>query len=142
MSEIQAVLGIAQMNRLDEILYDRRSTAKIYLELLAGFDNITVPLSTSAEQCTFQSFVILLKEGTDRSGVIRYMKEKGIETTLGTYSMHAHKAFSRFGYDPGSLQNSWFNQKYSITLPLLPRMRKETVDRIITALKNGLKDAK
>jgi perosamine synthetase len=139
MSEIQAALGIAQMKRLDEILSDRRSTAKIYFERLAEFDNIIVPLSASAEQCTFQSFVILLEEGTDRSAVIRYMKEQGIETTLGTYAMHAHPAFSRFGYEPGSLQNSWFNQKYSLTLPLLPKMKEETIDRIILALKNALK---
>ena len=142
MSEIQAALGIAQMKRLDEILYDRRSTAKIYFERLSEFDNVIVPLSTSAEQCTFQSFVILLEEGTDRNAVIRYMKEQGIETTLGTYSMHAHQAFSRFGYEPGSLQNSWFNQKYSLTLPLLPKMKEETIDRIILALKNALKTVK
>lgn len=142
MSEIQAALGIAQMKRLDEILLDRRSTAKIYLERLDEFANITVPLSTSAEQCTFQSFVILLEKGTDRNAVIRYMKEQGIETTLGTYSMHAHQAFSRFGYEPGSLQNSWSNQKYSITLPLLPKMSVEMIDRIILALKNALKTVK
>ena len=142
MSEIQAALGIAQMKRLDEILSDRRSTAKIYFERLAEFDNIIVPLSASAEQCTFQSFVILLEEGTDRSAVIRYMKEQGIETTLGTYSMHGHQAFSRFGYEPGSLPNSWFNQKYSLTLPLLPKMKAKTIDQIVFALKNALKKNK
>jgi perosamine synthetase len=139
MSEIQAALGIAQMKRIDEILSDRRATAQIYIEQLTGVSGIIIPLSTSEQNCTFQSFVVLLEEGIDRNSVIRYMKEQGIETTLGTYALHAHQAFARFGYEPGSLQNSWFNQNYSLTLPLLSKMKEETINQVVFALKNALK---
>ena len=136
LSEISAALGIAQMNRINEILSDRRSTAIKYLERLAEFDNVLVPLSAPSDQCTFQSFVILLGKGSDRNTVIRKMRDQDIETTLGTYALHAHPAFYRFGYQPGDLQNSWENQEYSLTLPLLPKMDDEMIDRITLTLKN------
>ncbi len=136
LSEISAVLGIAQMNRLNDILSDRRSTAIKYLERLAELDNVLVPLSAPSDQCTFQSFVILLGKGSDRNTVIRKMRDQDIETTLGTYALHAHPAFFRFGYQPGDLQNSWKNQEYSLTLPLLPKMDDEMIDRITLTLKN------
>lgn len=139
MSEIQAVLGIAQMNRLDGILCDRRSTANIYIERLARFSNVRIPLTTSPSNCTFQSFVILLDKSIDCNSVIRYMKEKGVETTLGTYALHAHQAFSRFGYKPGDLKNSWFNQNHSLTLPLLPKMKEEKINQVIFTLEGALK---
>jgi perosamine synthetase len=139
MSEIQAALGIAQMKRLDEILSDRRATAQIYIEQLTGVSGIKIPLSTSEQNCTFQSFVILLQEGIDQNSVIRYMKEQGIETTLGTYALHAHQAFARFGYQPEDLKHSWFNQNYSLTLPLLSKMKEETINQVVFALKNALK---
>ena len=138
LSEISAALGIAQMKRLDEILSDRRSTAEKYLERLAEFDNVEVPLSAPPEQCTFQSFVILLEKGSDRNAVIRKMRDQGVETTLGTYALHAHPAFSRYGYQPGELQNSWGNQEYSITLPLLPKMDEKIIDRVTLSLKNAI----
>ncbi len=143
MGEIQAALGIVQMRRLDGILEDRRRTAALYMERLAGaLPEVAIPLSAPASDCTFQSFVVVLPETADRDAAIATLRGVGIETTLGTYAMHAHPAFARFGYRPGDLPNSHRMQARSLTLPLLPRMESAVVARVVDALKTALAESK
>lgn len=141
MSEIQAALGLAQMKNLDEIIEDRRRTAAAYMDLLHEFNCITVPLSAPPAQCTFQSFVVMLADEIDRGQVIRRLREVGIETTLGTYAMHAHPAFAHFGYKPGDLPNAWRAERQSLTLPLLPKMKPDIVNRVVDGLRGAIEGA-
>ena len=138
MSEIQAALGVAQMKRIDAIIADRRATAALYMERLRDLRCVSVPLSTEARHCTFQSFVILLDDGIDRDAVIRGLRDRGIESTLGTYAMHAQPSFARFGYQPGDLPNAWRAQRQSLTLPLVPRMERELVEEVVEGLAGAL----
>jgi perosamine synthetase len=134
MSEIQAVLGIAQMRDVEKIFADRRRTARLYLEALRGVNGLSIPLTSTPDECTFQSFVVLLDDHIDRDQIIKDMRVKGIETTLGTYAMHAHPAFARFGYAAGDLPNSLRAQSQSLTLPLLQGMDPETIRIVADAL--------
>ena len=61
------------------------------------------------------------------------MRAAGIETTLGTYAMHAHPAFARL-YLAGDLPNAARAQRQSLTLPVVPRMPESDVDRVVVAL--------
>jgi dTDP-4-amino-4,6-dideoxygalactose transaminase len=141
MSEIQAVLGLAQLRHIDAVLADRRRTAAEYHRLLTNvLPELTVPLAAPFEDCTFQSFVVVLPEGIDRARIIRLLAQHGIEATLGTYAMHAHPAFAHFGYRPGDLPRSWDMQRRSLTLPLLPRMSSETVEEVVNALVSALRE--
>ncbi|MBC7952308.1 MAG: DegT/DnrJ/EryC1/StrS family aminotransferase [Rhodospirillaceae bacterium] len=138
MSEVQAVLGLAQMRRLDAILADRRATAARYRERLAGVNGIAMPQFDIPGEGTFQSFVILLDDGIDRDGLVKHLRADGVETTLGTYAQHAHPAFARFGYQPGDLPHSWRAQRQSLTLPLLPRMAEEQIEIVTHVLVGAL----
>ncbi|WP_041633706.1 DegT/DnrJ/EryC1/StrS family aminotransferase [Magnetospirillum gryphiswaldense] len=138
LSEIQAVLGIAQMKRLDAILADRRRTAALYRQGLAGWADVALPQFDVVGSGTFQSFVVMLGDNIDRDRVVGDMRQAGVETTLGTYAQHAHPAFIRFGYAAGALPHSWRAQRQSLTLPLLPRMDGETVSKVIDALRRVL----
>ncbi len=138
LSEIQAALGLVQLNRIDDIVDGRRTTARCYIEALAGLSEIGVPLSDAQVNCTFQSFVIMLDERIDRDRVVHDLAAQGIESTIGTYALHAQPAFARFGYKPGDLANSWRAYRQSLTLPLVPRMSAEAVAKVVTALKTCL----
>lgn len=134
LSEVQAVLGIAQMKRLDAILDDRRRTADLYRRKLAGVAGIRLPQFDVPGTGTFQSFVIMLDDGIDRDRVVADLRVAGVETTLGTYAQHAHPAFVRFGVAVGDLPQSWRAQRQSLTLPLLPRMNEDAVSSVVQAL--------
>ncbi|MBI2240184.1 MAG: DegT/DnrJ/EryC1/StrS family aminotransferase [Magnetospirillum gryphiswaldense] len=134
LSEIQAVLGIAQMKRLDAILGDRRRTAALYRDMLGGITAISLPQFDVPGSGTFQSFVILLQDHIDRDDLVAKLRADHVETTLGTYAQHAHPAFSRFGHAAGALPQSWRAQRQSLTLPLLPHMPNEQIEKVVATL--------
>lgn len=131
MSEMQAVLGIQQLRRLGEIRADRQRTARRYEELLSTVAGVELVRPGPDEVWSYQSFVVLV-EGRDE--VVAAMRDRGIETTLGTYAMHAHRAFSHLGYEPGQLPASFDRQQRSLTLPLVPRMSADQVGLVVAAL--------
>lgn len=134
LAEIPALIGVAQMARLDEVLEDRSRTAATYSSLLADIPGVTVPSPGPAETWNHQSLVVVLDDEIDRDAVVTWLAAEAIEATLGTYAMHAQPAFARFGYKPGDLPRSWRAQRQSLTLPLPPGMNVDTVERVVDVL--------
>lgn len=134
LSEIAAVLGLAQLGRLDAILADRRATARHLAERLTGLPGVNLPQLAQPGEGTFQSFVVLLDDDIDRNRVVERMRAGGVETTLGTYAQHAHPAFAALGCKPGDCPHSLHAQNQSLTLPLLPRMAEDQIDRVAITL--------
>ena len=66
------------------------------------------------------------------------MKADGVEVTLGTYAMHDHPAFGRFGYKTGDLPNALLAQNQSLTLPLIAGMQETDVAGVVEILKSNL----
>lgn len=139
MNEVQAVMGLAQLRRLGIVIADRQATAASYGERLADIPQVRIPPPVRGATLNHQSFVVLLDPEVDRDGVSAAMRREGVETTLGTYSMHAQPAFrARLGTAPGDLPHSWAAQKHSLTLPLVPRMSDEDLTRVVTTLRVAL----
>ena len=138
MTELQAAFGLAQMNRIDEILNDRAATAYRYDQLLGAHPKLRVPQPAGGAVWSYQSYVVLLQDPDRRDAVIDSMAQRGIETTIGTYACHTQPAFARYGYAPGDLPNSAGHQAASLTLPLLPHMTAEDVGRVVTGLNEVL----
>jgi dTDP-4-amino-4,6-dideoxygalactose transaminase len=134
MTEMQAALGLSQLGGFDESLVKRRRLAKLYIDWLEKVPGITVPLSGPADDCTFQSFVILFDDKIDRNRVVATLRAKDIESTLGTYAMHSQKAFQSYGYKPGDLPHSMRAQRQSLTLPLFVGMGDDTIGMIVEAV--------
>lgn len=131
MSEVQAVLGLPQLARLEAIRLDRQRTARRYEAELAGWDEVTLVRPSAGEDWSYQSFVVLLD---DRDGVVARLRAAGVEATLGTYAMHSQPAFAHLGHTAGDLPQSHDRQQRSLTLPLSPLMSEAIVDAVLAAL--------
>lgn len=135
MSELQAVLGVHQLGHLDQIRADRQATAAVYQDLLADVTGLELVEPSDDEDWSFQSFVVLVE---DRDDIVASLREDGIESTIGTYAMHAHPAFAHLGYQAGDLPHSFDRQQRSLTLPLLPQMDRADVERVARSLTTRL----
>jgi dTDP-4-amino-4,6-dideoxygalactose transaminase len=95
---------------------------------------VTVHQTPSGSTWSYQSYVVVLGPGIDRDAVIATMKEAGIATTISTYACHQHLAFSPWCHDPLGYPNSAVFANNALTLPLIPRMTPEQVERVIETL--------
>lgn len=138
MGEVPAAIGLVQLARLDEILADRRRSALRYYELLSGIDGVDAPREPLGHRWSYQSFVVVLDDDVDRNAVVSALRARGIESTLGTYAMHAHPAFARYGYCAGDLPNSYRAESQSLTLPLVPGMTEDQLVTVATLLADAI----
>jgi perosamine synthetase len=119
LSDIQAAVGVAQMRKFDALLAARRQVAGWYDRELAGASGLRTPAAPPWAEHTYQSYVVLLDEALSRDRVIEQLRTDGIETTLGTYALHAQPYFSRtLQMRPGDLPNSFRAFASSLALPL------------------------
>ena len=136
MTEMQAALGLSQLAHFEESLVERRRLAKLYMDRFAKVPGVSVPLSGAPQECTFQSFVVMLDDKINRNRVVKELRARDIESTLGTYAMHRHPAFAQYGYTAGDLPHSLRAERQSLTLPLYAGMGDDTVTLIVDAIRS------
>ena len=135
LSDVLGAIGVAQMARLDYIVERRQELASQYARELAQVDGVTAPSVPAGSRHAFQSYVVMLDEAIDRDWVIDRMREEGIETTLGTYSMHLQPYFrERFGLPDAQLPVATRAHHSALTLPLYPQLTADEVHTVCTKL--------
>ena len=104
MTDFQAALGLAQMDRLPAILARRAALARAYEAAFAGLDGrVHAARARRARKPAWQSYVVLLREGIDRDAVQARLRADGIETNLGTYALAAQPHYREHPPLPSSL---------------------------------------
>ncbi|HEV8252466.1 MAG TPA: DegT/DnrJ/EryC1/StrS family aminotransferase [Candidatus Limnocylindria bacterium] len=142
MSDILAAVGVAQLRKLDEMLRVRRAVAALYDRALEGVAGVRAPGCPAGSSHTYQSYVVLLDPELDRDAVIARLAGAGIETTLGTYALHAQPFFARsFGRSPGDIPSSFRAFVSSLALPLHAGITSAQVDEVVGALKAAISSA-
>jgi perosamine synthetase len=143
MSEINAALGLAQVPAFADVLKRRRELAAALtrrLEPLAGAHPQQVPEGSTHP---YQAYVVFLDDGIDRDAIIAALAEADIESTLGTYALHAEPAFAqRPGSDEASLPVSSALARQTLALPLHDRLELDDVDRIARELTRAVTAAR
>jgi dTDP-4-amino-4,6-dideoxygalactose transaminase len=139
MNEIEACLGVSQMANIDDMVEDRRRAAALYSELLLGIDEITLPLEPEGTFHTYQSYVTMVDARIDRDGLIASMRKQGVETAIGTYSIHVQPFYrDMLGHKPGRFPASYHAFRHSLALPIYASMEEETVRQVVTSLKESI----
>lgn len=98
LTNFQAAMGRIQLPHLDDWIAQRRKLASVYRSLLlplAEAGRLTLP-ADHAEH-SWQTFMVVLADGIDRSELIRAMKEDGWECNLGAQSLAALGLYSELG---------------------------------------------
>lgn len=145
LSDIQAAIGVQQMGRLGDLIARRRELALELNARLGGIPDIALPTDQPWGRHLYQSYVVLLGETDDRDAVVHGLRERGVESTLGTYAMHAQPSFMRrLATRPGDLPGSWRAYRGGISLPLFPTMTEaevETVAETFASVLAGVRDS-
>lgn len=125
LSEISAAVGLAQLPHLREFIEVRENIAKQYLKRLKSYEWVSKPPVPSNAEPVYQSFVVMLDPAIERNSVIAEMRQEGVETTVGTYSLHRHPAFERFS--GARLSHSDCAESTSLALPMFVGLSDDEV---------------
>ena len=132
MTDIQASVGIKQLEKLDWIVAKRRKIALKYHKAFKGIGCIQLPVEKRGYQSNYQSYSIYLKPDCpiSRNDLMQAMLDAGISTRRGIMTTHRETAY-KTEYAGVSLPVSEDASDRSIILPLYIPMKDEDVDKVI-----------
>lgn len=136
MTELQAALGVSQMERLDEYVAHRHQLARRYDELLAELP-ITLPWQHPDSYSGLHLYVIRLQlskiQKTHRQ-VFEMLREQGIGVNLHYIPVHTQPFYQRMGFKVGDFPYAETYYSEAISLPMFQSMTCEQQDQVVAAL--------
>jgi perosamine synthetase len=150
LTDLQAAIGIAQLERVDERLNARDDVAALYRERLTQLgaepageedkDDLVLPCENQGDaRRSWFVFCVQLPMGTDRDAVIAKLAEGGIASKAYLPCIHLLPPYrERFGFSGGEFPIAERVAERSLALPFFPSMTESQVDRVCTALGEAL----
>jgi dTDP-4-amino-4,6-dideoxygalactose transaminase len=138
LTDIASALGLAQLDRLDDLLAGRARAAGWYREALAGFEGLDLPCEDAdgAVRGWFV-FVVQLPHGVDRDDTIRALAARGIPSKPYMPAIHLMSFYrERFGHREGEFPVCEDVAARSIALPFFPEMTESQVAEVAEALES------
>lgn len=140
LDDISAALGLAQLERLDEILAARSAVAARYGELLGGVEDVEAPLADDDDhRRSWFVYPVRLAPGIDRNGVMARLASEGIASKPYLPSIHLQPYFrERFGTAEGLCPVAEDASARSLALPFHARLPAEEQERVVETLARSL----
>ena len=136
MTDLQAALGLSQMQRLDEFVAKRHAIAKNYDELLADLP-VLIPWQHADSYSGLHLYVIRLKLGemkkTHRE-VFEALRAAGIGVNLHYIPVHRQPYYERLGFRAGHCPVAERYYTEAISLPMYPGLTEEQQGQVVCAL--------
>jgi perosamine synthetase len=132
LSDIACALGLAQLQRLGEMLAARAGVAERYREALAGIEGLELPCpDAGGNRRGWFVFVVQLPRGVDRDGVVRALGERAIPSKPYFPAVHLMTYYrEQFGHREGEFPICEDVAARSIALPFFPEMTEGQVERV------------
>lgn len=143
LTDIAAVLGLGQLQRLDEFIEKRTVLANRYQQLLAEVDEI-LPLTVPSYPMrhAWHLFVVRLdtnRTSKDRAAFMAELKRRNIGTGIHFKAVHLQRYYSeKLSLPKNALPNTEWNSDRLCSLPLFPDMTLEDVNGVVAAIKDVL----
>jgi perosamine synthetase len=132
LSDIACALGLAQLERLDDMLAARALVAGLYREALAGIEGLGLPCEDrDGDKRGWFVFVVQLPHGVDRDATIQALAAKQIQSKPYLPAIHLMSFYrERFGHREGEFPVCEDVAKRSLALPFFPQMSEGQLARV------------
>ncbi len=140
LDELSAALGVAQMQRLEQLLRRREQVAAWYNQRLRDLPGVEIPyIAPETTRMSWFVYVIRLAPGIDRAGVAARLAERGVPVRPYFLPIHLQPYMrARFGYRPGDFPVTEDLGERGLALPFSGIMSEEQVDHVCRALRQVL----
>ncbi|RMD84074.1 MAG: DegT/DnrJ/EryC1/StrS aminotransferase family protein [Candidatus Dadabacteria bacterium] len=138
MTDINAAIGLHQLDRLADFDRRRRRLVARYNERLAPVRGIRLPAPPAYGESAWHLYVVEIEPeeaSVSRAEVIEGLRRRGIGTSVHFIPIHLHPYYQRvLGCQAGDFPNATRHYEGAISLPLFPAMTEGDVDRVAEAL--------
>jgi perosamine synthetase len=140
-SELNAALGIVQMDRIEEILEKRTNVARKYNERLKGVRGVKVPyIAQEVNKMSWFIYVVRIDENIDRNKVMQYLIDNGIGCRPYFTPVHLQPYIRELtGYKNGDFPVTERVANSTIALPFFNKITDEQIDYVVSKLKEAIK---
>jgi perosamine synthetase len=140
LDELSCALGLAQLERLDELLAGRARVARLYGEALAGVEGLDPPCpDAGGDRRSWFVYVVQLPRGVDRDAAVTAMRERGVDTKPYLPAIHLMSFYrERFGHREGEFPVCEEVALRSLALPFHPELSEGQLERVVEALRAAL----
>lgn len=138
LSDVLAAIGLAQMDKIEAIIKRRIELAKGYGELLSNVDSVRSPENKKNVKHTYQTYAVYIEKDGTRDRIIDDLRRKGIETQIGTYSLHLQPNYKR-AKKVGKLERAEKLYRNLLALPMCHSMTKADQEYVVSELKKSIR---
>ncbi|MCG5495987.1 UDP-4-amino-4,6-dideoxy-N-acetyl-beta-L-altrosamine transaminase [Ectothiorhodospira variabilis] len=136
MTDLQAALGLSQLNRLDAFVSRRNALAEHYEELLSDLP-IRRPRVTAGNRSAWHLYPIRLNLeaiSCSHRQIFESLREAGIGVNLHYMPVHLQPYYRNLGFQPGQYPEAEAHGREAISLPMYPGLSDEQQTEVITHL--------
>jgi perosamine synthetase len=143
LNDLSCALGLAQLERLDDVLAARARVAGLYSEGLAGIEGLGLPCpNRGGDRRSWFVYVVQLPPGADREGTLRALRERGVDSKPYLPAIHLLSFYrDRFGHREGEFPVCEDVAARSLALPFYPELDDGRIERVVGALREVLTEA-
>jgi perosamine synthetase len=135
--DMSCALGVAQLERLDQMLAERARVARLYAEALGGVEGLRLPCpDEGGDRRSWFVYVVQLPPGVDRDATVVAMRERGVDTKPYLPAIHLMSFYrERFGHREGEFPVCEDVASRSLALPFFPQLTDGEVERVVESLR-------
>jgi perosamine synthetase len=135
LSDVQAAIGLAQVEKLPSLLERRAAVAASYAERLADVPGVEAPLASRGQEVrSWFVYVVRLADEVDRDAVIGELRARGIDSKSYLPSVHLFPHLAELGYREGQFPVAEAASAHCLALPFFPGLREEQIERVCNEL--------
>jgi perosamine synthetase len=140
LSDIACALGLAQLERLQDMLAGRAAVAALYREALTGIEGLDLPCPDAmGDRRGWFVFVVQIPRGLDRDEMVRALGLHGVQSKPYLPAIHLMSFYrERYRHRPGQFPVCEDVAARSIALPFFPGMAEGQVARVAETLRTVL----
>jgi dTDP-4-amino-4,6-dideoxygalactose transaminase len=135
-TDIQAAIGLAQLEKLDRILELREAAAGRYGELLEDVDGVEIPWAGDADhKRSWFVYVVKLAAELDRAAVMDAVRREGVATAEYVPCIHLQPYMrERYGFGPGLCPVAEETARRTLALPFFTQIDAADQHRVVDVL--------
>ena len=135
MTDLQAAVGLVQLDRLEEVVTQRRELAARYSQAIAGIEGLRAVADPGHGTCNFQSYWVEVghEYPLDREGLLTALAHAEISARRGIMAAHRQAPYRDLAVE-GALPNTEQLTDNTLILPLYHELTHAEQDRVIAVL--------